>query len=693
MVTKLKNFSYSLPVKILAFILVVFCFTQSLNLIIQIGILNQGNFDVFFGEDYFLGDSFINETSQIIGDLSLASHYKGEENIKAGETISQNELKNRIDTLFYQYQDSSIHYNPELTKAENYQIFEETHQEEITQIREELIEKDLYIYHSLLKRLDNYQGVNYYVQDGEFELTNRENWQEDYSSYPAYIVIDGYTQEVYPEKMAQNPRFHWLTPDFYNRDLPEKLYIGFTEEFLDSRIAEWQTGKELAQSALYKMAVYLIGLIVSFIFLITVIGRNSSEDKEVHLNSFDRIYNDLNLIICITLVVLWALAVDTMYYDEIIMEFFFIVTIIIATVGLLFVLSMVKHYKNKTFLKHTLIFTLFHKLYLGLKAIYDSGSLGVKIAVIIIGYPVLVALTFFIFPITIGAAVWLGIKKGKEFLALKEGVKRVKEGDLSTTIQIKGKGELAQLAADINSITDGLNKAVENEIKSERLKTELITNVSHDLRTPLTSIITYVDLLKKEEDLEKIREYVDVLDQKSQRLKILTDDLFEAAKASSGNIPVNLESIDPVALLKQGLGELDERIQESQLDFRWKVPSEKVLVKADGRLLWRGIENLLSNIFKYALKGSRVYIEVEEMEREVSLTFKNISAYELNISAEELLERFKRGDESRSSSGSGLGLSIVKSLIEIQKGSFEIQVDGDLFKATIILPRETNLQR
>ncbi|NMA67860.1 MAG: HAMP domain-containing histidine kinase, partial [Desulfitobacterium sp.] len=601
--------------------------------------------------------------------------------------------KNRIDSLFYQFQDSSIHYNSELTQIENYQIFEETQQEKIAQIREELIQRDLYSYHSLLKRLDSYQGVNYYIRDGEFQLSNMENWQKEYSSYPAYIVIDGYTQEVYPEKMHKNPRFHWITPDFYSRDFPEELYIGFTEEFLDTRIAQWQANKEMAQSAFYKMAAYLLGLMVSFIFLLTIVGRNYPGDKEINLNSFDRIYNDLNLIICVSLAVLWAVVVDFTFYREMVIEIFIVVTAIIATVGLLFVLSMVKHYKNKTFLKHTLIFTLFQKLFLGLKAIYDSGSLGVKIAIIIIGYPVLVALTFFIFPITIGAAVWLGIKKGKEFLALKEGVKRVKEGDLSTTIQIEGKGELAQLATDINSITDGLNKAVENEIKSERLKTELITNVSHDLRTPLTSIITYVDLLKREEDLEKIREYVDVLDQKSQRLKILTDDLFEAAKASSGNIPVNLESIDLIALLKQGLGELDERIQECQLDFRWKVPSEKVLVKADGRLLWRGIENLLSNIFKYALKGSRVYIEVEELEREVSLTFKNISAYELNISAEELLERFKRGDESRSSSGSGLGLSIVKSLVEIQKGIFEIKVDGDLFKATITLPREANLQR
>src|SRR5690606_14540229 len=230
-------------------------------------------------------------------------------------------------------------------------------------------------------------------------------------------------------------------------------------------------------------------------------------------------------------------------------------------------------------------------------------------------------------------------------------------------------------------------KAVDSELKSERLKTELITNVSHDIRNPLTSIITYVDLLKHEKDQAKTAEYIEVLDQKAYRMKMLTDDLFEASKASSGNIPVEFDKIDIVSLLTQGLGEVNDKIETMGLDMKLNYPDEKVYVTADGKLLWRSIENVLSNIFKYALERSRVYIDIEDLGNEIRISFKNISAYELNISADELMERFKRGDESRTSPGSGLGLSIAKNLIELQKGSFTIHVDGDLFKAMITLPK------
>jgi signal transduction histidine kinase len=363
------------------------------------------------------------------------------------------------------------------------------------------------------------------------------------------------------------------------------------------------------------------------------------------------------------------------------------ITIPFSAAMFVLVLSLVRHVKNRTFLKHTLIYTVIYKLAKFVRDVYDSGSVAVKTVLIVIGYPVVVALTFFMFPITLGIAAWFAFKRVKSFIAIKEGVERIKDGDIHHSIDVGGKGEFARLAANINSITDGLKKAVDSELKSERLKTELITNVSHDIRTPLTSIITYVDLLKNENDPSKAGEYIEVLDQKSKRLKMLTDDLFEAAKASSGNIPVQLDRIDIVSLITQGLGEVNDKIEDSNLEFRFNHPMDKVYIIADGKLLWRSIENVLSNIFKYALKGSRVYIDIEELGSEILLTFKNISAYELNISADELMERFKRGDESRLSQGSGLGLSIAESLIDIQKGKFTIQVDGDLFKSMIYMPK------
>ena len=222
-------------------------------------------------------------------------------------------------------------------------------------------------------------------------------------------------------------------------------------------------------------------------------------------------------------------------------------------------------------------------------------------------------------------------------------------------------------------------------MKSERLKTELITNVSHDIRTPLTSILSYTDLLKKEGLKSKnAPEYLDILIQKAGRLKTLTDELFEAAKASSGNIDVNITRLDLVSLINQVLGELDGSIKLSGLDLRTNLP-ESMYVKADGKLMWRVLENLLSNVFKYSLPNSRVYIDAFEEDISIRMDIKNISGTELNIDPSELMDRFKRGDDSRADGGSGLGLSIVQSFVNAQNGKFDISIDGDLFKASVTL--------
>jgi signal transduction histidine kinase len=274
---------------------------------------------------------------------------------------------------------------------------------------------------------------------------------------------------------------------------------------------------------------------------------------------------------------------------------------------------------------------------------------------------------------------------------IKTGITKIREGVLDYRIEVRRNSELKKFAEEVNGIREGLKNAVVNEIKSERLKTELITNVSHDLRTPLTSIITYVDLLKEEKDPEKQMKYINVLDQKSNRLKILTDDLFEMSKLKSGSIQTEKSKIDLVDLINQGLGEYENSIEESGLEFKLNFSDEEhIYANADGNLIWRSIDNILSNIFKYALENSRVYIDVESKEQYVILTFKNISKNALNISSDELLERFTRGDEARSSEGSGLGLSIAKSLIEVQNGTLDIVIDGDLFKVIIELEKYEN---
>lgn len=669
----------------------ILCFTGVIKAFVEIEVVNDGDFAIVFEDDYFLSRAFVQEGESITSDLTrLLGEFKNEEHIVNGGTISEEELKSEEDILFGDYQIDSKNYNPNLSEEENYKKFKEEYADKISQAKDKLIKNDVREFHLTLQKLEEVEGPLYYASDGVNVYTNTTKTEnEQFKSYPSYMVFHEYKREIYPKEFEENQSLYRITERVDELD-PESqvVYVAFTEKFLNSKIKEWKENKEIATKSFYILIVCLAGFIVSFVYLVLVIGRKSFKDQELHLHAGDKLYNDINIVIIICLIALWVALVEELFVD--INKVVLLLTIPIEILGFVLVLSLVKHFKNRTLFKHTLIYSLISKLVHFVGEVYRSGSVAVKTVLIVIGYPILIAITFFMFPVTIGLAAWFALKKIKAFNAIKEGVERIKDGDIHHSIEVGGKGEFAHLAGNINSITDGLNKAVASELKSERLKTELITNVSHDIRTPLTSIITYVDLLKTEKDPSKVEQYIEVLDQKSKRLKILTDDLFDAAKASSGNIPVQFERIDIISLITQGLGEVNDKIEELDLIFKFNHPKEKVYITADGKLLWRSIENVLSNIFKYALKGSRVYIDIEDAGNEVLLSFKNISAYELNISADELMERFKRGDESRSSSGSGLGLSIAKSLIEIQKGKFTIQVDGDLFKSLIYLPKYKN---
>lgn len=280
---------------------------------------------------------------------------------------------------------------------------------------------------------------------------------------------------------------------------------------------------------------------------------------------------------------------------------------------------------------------------------------------------------------------YLLIKKLAYLSDIIEGAEKIKNGNLSYKIEVKDNDNFTTLAQNINNIGEGLENSIDKQLRSERMKSELITNVSHDLKTPLTSIINYIDLIKDEKNIqpEYINDYVNVLDSKSKRLKSLIEDLFEASKASSGNIELNIERIEFDQLIRQAIGEVEERLLQSNLDIKLNIPKEKIHINADGKRLYRVLENLLSNIAKYSLSNTRVYIDVTTENQKVKLVMKNISSYELNFDAEDIVERFKRGDESRNTEGSGLGLAIAKDLVNIQGGNFDIDIDGDLFKVTI----------
>ena len=297
---------------------------------------------------------------------------------------------------------------------------------------------------------------------------------------------------------------------------------------------------------------------------------------------------------------------------------------------------------------------------------------------------------FFVLIMLFGIQLWFLIYFVNKLGYLNEimkGVHRIKEGEINYKIEEKNDIYFSSLANDINNISQGLENSIEQRIKSERMKSELITNVSHDLKTPLTSIINYVELIKKEENIqpEYLKDYVQVLDKKSKRLKILIEDLFEASKASTGNIELELVRLDLKQLLQQSIGELEDKLEEANLSLRVNLTEEDTYVLADGRRLYRVFENLLCNISKYSLKNTRVYIDVTKEDGKIITTMKNISSYELNFDPDEIMERFKRADESRNTEGSGLGLAIARDLVSLQGGKMSIEIDGDLFKVKVVM--------
>ncbi|MDP4178695.1 MAG: sensor histidine kinase [Bacillota bacterium] len=281
------------------------------------------------------------------------------------------------------------------------------------------------------------------------------------------------------------------------------------------------------------------------------------------------------------------------------------------------------------------------------------------------------------------------LKKTNSFVKIINGTNQIVSGNLNYEIDENGGGVLSLLAGNINNMKDGYRKSAESQMKSERLKTELITNVSHDLKTPLTSIINYTALLKNislSED-DKIK-YIDVLDKKSQRLKTLIEDLFEISKMTSGVMKLNIQKIDICSLLRQAIGESDDKISSSSLIFKVTIPVSPIYLNLDGKKTWRVFENLINNALKYSQPNSRVYIDLVEYDNIVTIIIKNVSSYEMDFDTEEIFERFKRGDKARSTEGSGLGLAIAKSIVELEGGTMQIIIDGDLFKVKIELKEE-----
>ncbi len=360
---------------------------------------------------------------------------------------------------------------------------------------------------------------------------------------------------------------------------------------------------------------------------------------------------------------------------------------------------LVDRYKDRSHFKDDLKGALFIKMNEALKGAFLNRRVGTQAIIILaivfafgLGAAVVVVEPPFIVIyapafLVVGLPILIILlKRIGYFNQIVKNTSELASGNFEPDLPIVGKSVLAKLAGNINTLKYGVKASQKEQAKSERLKTELITNVSHDLRTPLTSIITYTELLKTPElSADERDSYIEIIDRKSKRLKVLIDDLFEASKMASGNIELIKEKVDLVQLLEQALAEYNEKMSESTLQFRISNPDKPIYAVVDGQKMWRVFDNIIGNILKYSLENTRVYISMNQVGDKVEISFKNIAKYELGGDVNELFERFKRGDASRQTEGSGLGLAIAKSIVDLHDGEMDIDVDGDLFKVTILL--------
>lgn len=453
---------------------------------------------------------------------------------------------------------------------------------------------------------------------------------------------------------------------------------------------------------IYGCIFSVIVLLMIAFYLFCAIGYKNGESG-ISLNTLDKIPYEIICVICGNVIVILATILVNMlnevfssYY--IVLGFFLILYIVGYIACAVWGITTIKRIKARTFWKSFLTYKIMNwlvnkKLRKYAKEFREKTSSSKKAFWYYWGFVVisivLACLVGSAMAIMVLILFWLWtfyrIKKYiRQQDEIKEALEKIYQGNNEVYLNNSElEGTQKEMAIYINDIAGGFSNAIEESLKSERLKTELITNVSHDIKTPLTSIINYVDLLKKE-DLqdERIKEYVEILDKKSQRLKKLTEDLVEASKVSSGNVKLTIEEINLKELINQSIGEFKDRFEEKGLQIESNMP-EEIKIKADNRYLYRVIENLFSNITKYALENSRVYIDITKEKDKIAMSVKNISKERLNISSDELMQRFVRGDKARYTEGSGLGLSIAKSLTELQGGTFNIYIDGDLFKVVI----------
>lgn len=554
----------------------------------------------------------------------------------------------------------------------------------------------------LAKRAEQYLNLfifSYYTINDSTYMTSDEN---------IYIqpenAVDTYSYE-------DNPNINYYTTNIEDFI----IYTSYNENFMDAS-KQMLVCKSIEMLRPYENSFYILMPICTaltvliLLYLIVSIGHKKGT-KGIATSDFDKIPLEIIGFIGICIIglvfILLAQEVDTTEF-ELIISLLFTVYFTIFIVGIIIFDTIIKRIKSRTFWKTTLVGKIviillkpIHKFEKFMEEVrgtskYFSNAIT-KFIVFVCVEVFLAFIVFILFNssepfiflllefILVAFFVQRMVKAIVNYDKIEKKLKEMYEGDNQTQLDKKDfLPVFNQSITYLNDISNGLENAIQDRMKSERLKTELITNVSHDIKTPLTSIINYVDLIKQENiQNEKVKEYIEILDNKSQRLKKLIEDLVEASRVSTGNVKLNLEKINIVELINQAVGEFEDKFESKGLDIVINSNENEIFIFADSRYMYRIIDNLFSNISKYALQNSRVYIDIQKIEDKVYIKMKNISKDKLNIPAEELMQRFVRGDKSRTTEGSGLGISIAQNLTEIQNGKFNLIIDGDLFKTEL----------
>ena len=568
---------------------------------------------------------------------------------------------------------------------------------------------------------NNFEKINYYVLWNGLEFTNcgaetaEDITQGEYFSY--FMRDDKGNFDRMSSADGDMVRVPLLEDmDRFGNKTTFTISCSIKEDVVKEYKAIWEKQESIVIDTIIKTFVCAIVALLLFIYLICVCGKN--KDGEYKNMWIDNVWIEVHLA-AIAGAALGAIALVIFVFEDYLYGNFpknliYLTLGTVAAIGSLVVitslLSIIRNIKTRRLMETSIILRIIRWIVRLIVKIAKwiwkitkafwltifrllSKKTGVIFITSLLVYTALIGLFGVLLPngpfwlilgiLLFGFASFLIAYRAKDFDEIKNGVSEVRNGNVGYKIPELKCDDMKTVAGNINDIAIGLDESVAAKVKAERLKTELITNVSHDLKTPITSIISYTELLSKIEDLpEEAKDYVAVIAKKSDRLKRLTQDLFDISKVQSGNDDVVLEKLDVALLINQALGEHDNEIQSSGLPFCVDAPKE-LFISADGRKMSRVLSNLINNILKYAMKNTRVFITASEKDGMIEMEFKNISAYPLNFNVEEITQRFVRGDESRTADGNGLGLAIAKSYTEICNGTFVIVVDGDMFKAIL----------